>query len=239
MPTKKLFWEDAYLKEFDAKVLEIQDNKIILDQTCFYANSGGQIADTGKINGIKVLDSVYDENENIVHVLENEPDFQVGDIVHGKIDWERRYNIMKLHTSAHIISAVLVKNFGKVLFTGSQIYPDRARMDFNIEKLDEQTARFIEEKANEIVKMNLPIFTRIITKEELESNPNLLRLADVSHYEKFKVLRVVEIKDLDAQLDGGTHVKSTGEIGRIKIIKRENKGKNNRRITIIVEENVL
>lgn len=235
MATRKLFWEDAYQKEFDAKVLAIDGNKVILDQTCFYATSGGQPCDTGELNGIKVIDVVKDEEDNIIHVLEREPDFKVGDVVHGKIDWGRRYGIMRLHSAAHVISAVLVKNFGNVLFTGSQIYPDRARMDFNIEKLDEEVAKTIEEKANEVVTMALPITSRIISKEELELNPNLQRLADVSHYQQFKVFRVVEIEGLDAQLDGGTHVANTKEIGRIKIVKRENKGKNNRRITIIVE----
>jgi len=235
MATKKLYWEDAYQKEFDAKVLAIDGNKVILDQTCFYAASGGQPGDTGELNGIKVLDTIKDEEENIIHVLEKEPDFKVNDVVHGKIDWERRYNIMRLHSAAHVISAALVKNFGNVLFTGSQIYPDRARMDFNIEKLDEEIVKKIEEKANEIVEMGLPITSRIISREELESNPNLMRLADTSHYQQFKVFRIVEIKDLDAQLDGGTHVANTKEIGKIRIVKRENKGKNNRRITIIVE----
>jgi Ser-tRNA(Ala) deacylase AlaX len=108
-------------------------------------------------------------------------------------------------------------------------------MDFNLEKLDEEIVKRIEEKANEIVEMGLPITSRIISREELESNPNLMRLADTSHYQQFKVFRVVEIKDLDAQLDGGTHVANTKEIGKIRIVKRENKGKNNRRITIIVE----
>jgi len=232
-----LFWQDPYQKEFEAKVVSVNEAAVALDQTCFYAASGGQIGDTGEINGIKVLDTVKGENEDIIHILESEPNFKAGDSIHGKIDWERRYTIMKLHSSAHVISAVLVKNFGNVLFTGSQIYPDRARMDFNIEKLDEETVRILEEKSNEVVRMSLPIISRIISIEEAKSNPNLMRLADTSHYEKFKTLRVVEIKDFDVQLDGGTHVANTAEIGRIKIVKRENKGKNNRRITIIVEKN--
>jgi misacylated tRNA(Ala) deacylase len=233
--TVKLFWQDSYQKEFDTTVASVNGTGAVLDQTCFYATSGGQVGDTGEINRIKVLDTVRGENEDIVHILESEPDFKSGDVVHGKIDWERRYTIMKLHSSAHVISAVLVKNFGNVLFTGSQIYPDRARMDFNIEKLDEEIVKILEEKSNEVVKMSLPIISRIISAEELESNQNLMRLADTSHYEKFKTLRVVEIKDFDVQLDGGTHVANTSEIGKIKIVKRENKGKNNRRITIIVE----
>jgi len=232
--TKKLYWEDAYLKEFDAKLIAINGNQIALDQTCFYAKSGGQLADTGEINGGKVLD-VVEVDGDIYHTLERESSLKLGDVVHGNIDWERRYAIMRLHSAAHVISAVLIKNFGNVMFTGSQIYEDRARMDFNIEKLDEEIAKVIEEKSNEVVKMNLSITSRIITKEEVESNSNLFRLMDTSHYQGFKVFRVVEIKDFDMQLDGGTHVRNTEEIGKIKIVKRENKGKNNRRITIQVE----
>jgi len=233
--TEWLFWKDAYQKEFDAKVVSMNGKEVILDQTCFYPTGGGQISDTGEINGIKVLDVKKDENNAVTHFLEIEPNFKVGDDVHGKIDWDRRYNIMKLHTSAHIIDFALIKNYGNVMFTGSQIYPDRARMDFNIEKMDDEIMKDIEEKSNEIVNMHLDVVSRIISKEEFESNPDLKRLADTTHYDKYKTFRVVEIKNLDVQLDGGTHVANTGEIGKIKIIKRENKGKNNRRITIIVE----
>jgi len=233
--TNWLFWQDAYMKEFGAKVVAISGKEVVLDQTCFYPTGGGQIADTGEISGVKVVDVRKDEEGTVYHIVEGQPTFVSGDKVHGRIDWDRRYNIMKLHTSAHIIDAVLVKNFGNVLFTGSQIYPDRARMDFNIEKLDGEIIKIIEEKSNEIVKMNFDVTSRIISREEFESNPNLKRLADTTHYEKYKIFRVVEIKDFDVQLDGGTHVANTSEIGTIKIVKRENKGKNNRRITIIVE----
>ena len=230
-----LFWQDAYQKEFDARVVSISGKEAVLDQTCFYPTGGGQISDTGEINGTKVLEARKDENDIVTHFLETETNFKAGDLVHGKIDWDRRYNIMKLHTSAHIIDIPLRTDYGNVMFTGSQIYPDRARMDFNIEKLDDEIVKNIEEKSNEIVKMNLDVISKIISREELEANPDLKRLADTTHYEKYKTFRVVEIRGTDAQLDGGTHVAKTGEIGKIKIIKRENKGKNNRRITIIVE----
>lgn len=232
--TVKLYWQDAHLKEFDAKVIAVDGNQLVLDKTAFYPTSGGQLADIGEVDGEKVLD-VVESDENVFHILEKEPSFKVGDTVHGKINWDRRYAMMRLHSAAHVISAVLIKNFGNIMFTGSQIYEDRTRMDFNIEKLDEETAKVVEEKSNEVVRMGLPITARIITKEEVEANPNLFRLMDTSHYQGFKVFRVVEIKDLDVQLDGGTHVRNTEEIGKIRIVKRENKGKNNRRITIRVE----
>jgi len=232
--TEKLFWQDAYLREFEAKVLEIRGKEIILDKTVFYARSGGQPGDTGELNGIKVLDTYYDAEKNIVHLLEKDPDFKINDLVKGKIDWERRHKIMRLHTAAHIISAVLIKEFKNVKFTGSQIYEDRVRMDFNLEKLDDEIVRFIESGANQIVENDLPVFSKIISKDELEAHPELKRLMDESRYERFDILRVVGIGDVDLQLDGGLHVKSTKEVGKIKIIKRENKGKSNRRITVVL-----
>ncbi|MEM2793507.1 MAG: alanyl-tRNA editing protein, partial [Candidatus Methanomethylicia archaeon] len=173
--TEKLYWLNPYEREFDARVLSISGRNVVLDRTCFYPRGGGQPGDTGEINGIRVVDTVKDEEENIIHILDGEPNFKVGDIVHGRIDWERRYRIMRLHTAIHVISAVLVRNFGNVLFTGSQIYGDRARMDFNLEKLDELIAKQIEEKTNETIKLNLPVTAEIISREDVEKNPSLKR----------------------------------------------------------------
>ncbi len=231
--TKKLFHLDQYLKEFFAKVESIDGNRVVLDQTAFYATAGGQTGDTGEINGIKVVETVYD-NGNIVHVLEKEPDFKIGDRVKGKINWDRRHYIMRLHSACHIVSGIVWKHFENAKFTGSNIYSDRARMDFNIEKLDDEVAKFIEDESNKIVEHRLPIIAKITTWEETEKDPTLKRVAD-ELYQKYDVPRTIEIKDFDKQLDGGTHVANTKEIGKIKIVKRENKGKNNRRIYIIVE----
>ena len=233
--TEKLFWQDQYLKEFEGKVIEIRGKEVILDKTVFYARSGGQPGDTGEINGIKVIDTYYDNKGNIVHLLEKEPNFNVGDIVKGKIDWERRYKLMRLHTALHILSAVLNNLFGNIKITGSQIYEDKARIDFDLDKLDDESVKKIEEKANEIVNKDLPVYAKFINKEELEKMPQLKRLMDEKRYEKYDVLRVVGIGDIDIQLDGGTHVKFTKEIGRIKIIGKENKGKNNKRLIITIE----
>ena len=233
--TEKLFWQDQYLKEFEGKVIEIRGKEVILDKTVFYARSGGQPGDTGEINGIKVIDTYYDNKGNIVHLLEKEPNFNIGDIVKGKIDWKRRYKLMRLHTALHILSAVLNNLFGNIKITGSQIYEDKARIDFDLDKLDDESVKKIEEKANEIVNRDLPVYAKFINKGELEKMPQLKRLMDEKRYEKYDVLRVVGIGDIDIQLDGGTHVKFTKEIGRIKIIGKENKGKNNKRLIIVIE----
>ncbi len=142
---------------------------------------------------------------------------------------------MRLHTALHILSAVLNNMFGNVKITGSQIYEDKARIDFDLDKLDDELVKKIEEKANEIVNKDLLVYAKFINKEDLEKMPQLKRLMDEKRYEKYDVLRVVGIGDIDVQLDGGTHVKSTKEVGKIKIIGRENKGKNNKRLIITVE----
>ena len=144
--TEKLFWQDQYLKEFEGKVIEIRGKEVILDKTAFYARSGGQPGDTGELNGIKVIDTYYDDKGNIVHLLEKEPNFKVGDIVKGKIDWERRYKLMRLHTALHIISAVLNNMFGNVKISGSQIYEDKARIDFDLDKLDDELVKRLKKK---------------------------------------------------------------------------------------------
>jgi len=232
--TRKLYLEDSQQKEFDTKVVAINGNQLTLDQTCFYAAAGGQPGDTGEINGIKVLGTIKGADGNVIHVLEGEPEFKVGDTIHGIIDWSRRHRIMRLHTACHIISGVVYQQFNNAKFTGSQIYEDKARMDFDIEKFDEEVARIVETETNEIIDLDLPVTARMLDWEDVQKDKDLFR---VQHelYSKYDKPRIVVIGDFDKQLDGGTHVKSTKEVGRIKIVKRENKGRHNKRITIIAE----
>ena len=232
--TKKLFYLDPYLKEFYAKVVSIEGSKVTLDQTVFFATAGGQTGDTGEINGMKVVETVYDENRNIIHIIDGEPNFQVGDRVLGKIDWDRRYHIMRLHSACHVICGVIRNHFPDAMFTGSNIYPDRARIDFNVEKLDDEIAKMIENESNETAQRGLPIVAKMITWDDVERDPSLMRV-DRKLYQKYGEPRITEIIGFDKQLDGGTHVASTKEIGKIKLTGRENKGKNNRRIYITVE----
>ena len=232
--TRKLYLEDSYQKEFDAKVAAVNGNQVILDQTYFYAAAGGQPGDTGEISGVKVSDTIKGPDGNVVHVLEKEPEFKVGGSVHGIINWGRRHRIMRLHTACHIISGVVYQKFNGAKFTGSQIYEDRARMDFDIEKFDEETAKIVETGSNKIIESDMPVAAKMLDWEEAEKDADLFR---VQHelYSKYDKPRIVSIGNFDKQLDGGTHVKSTKEVGTIRIVKRENKGKHNKRITIVVE----
>ncbi len=231
--TRLIFWEDAYKREFDARVISSNDVEVVLDQTCFFASSGGQPSDTGTIRERRVVDVRKEEND-IVHVLEKRPSLNAGDLVHGVIDWERRYRIMRLHSACHVMSGVLLKGFNVRRHTGIRIYEDRARMDFDMEKLDATILKAIEREANKIVESHLEIVARILSWEEVKQDPGLMTVSE-DRYEKFEAPRLLEIAGFDRQLDGGTHVANTREIGSIRIVARENKGKNNKRITLIVE----
>jgi len=222
------------MKEFDSRVTSIDRNGVVLDQTCFFASSGGQPSDTGSIGGVRVLDVKRAANNDIVHVLETEKDVRVGQLLSGKIDWDRRYKIMRLHSACHVMSGVLKKSFNVRKHTGIQIHEDKARMDFDMEKLDQSIAQAIENEANRIVESRYDIIARVLTWEEVSRDPDLKTVSE-DRYEKFDVPRLVDIVGFDRQLDGGTHVLKTKEIGRIKIVRRENKGKNNKRITLVVD----
>ncbi len=232
--TLLLFWEDAYSIEFDAKVISIHQNELIIDQTCFFASSGGQPSDTGSINGQRVVDVKRTYNGDIIHVLEAEPDFKMNQPLHGKIDWDRRYKIMRLHSACHVMSGVLLRSFNVRKHTGIQISEDRARMDFDMEKLDQVVSQEIEKEANKVIESHLDIIAKILTWDKVDRDSDLKTVSE-DRYEKFDVPRLLEIVGFDRQLDGGTHVLNTKEIGKIKIVKRENKGKNNKRIVIVVE----
>ncbi len=229
--TRKLFWEDSYLKEFEAKVLSIQGNKVILDQTCFYPKGGGQSCDTGEIEGIKVIETLK-ENEDIIHVLEKEPFLKVNDLVKGKIDWERRYKLMRMHTAAHMISAIINKETGAMI-TGNQLDLEKSRIDYSLENFDRALIEECIRKANEEAAKGLEVKTYFLKREEAEKIPSITKLA--KGLPNLKEFRIVEIVRLDLQADGGTHVKNTSEIGKIKIVEMENKGKNNRRIYFSLE----
>ncbi len=226
--TKKLYWDDAYNKEFDAKVLAIDGNKTVLDQTAFNPRGGGLVGDTGEINGLKVVDTVKGDSESIIHVLEADPNFDRDTIVHGKLDWERRYRIMRMHTAAHMLSAIIHRDEG-ALITGNQIESDRSRVDFNLQEFNRELVEEFCRKTNEFVKKNLPVKTYFMKREEALKIPAIVKLAGAMPPD-VEVLRIVEIVGLDIQADGGPHLKNSGEIGEIKLLKTENKGKNNRRL---------
>lgn len=141
---------------------------------------------------------------------------------------------MRLHSACHVMSGVLLRSFNVRKHTGIQISEDRARMDFDMEKLDQVVSQEIEKEANKVIESHLDIIAKILTWDKVDRDSDLKTVSE-DRYEKFDVPRLLEIVGFDRQLDGGTHVLNTKEIGKIKIVKRENKGKNNKRIVIVVE----
>jgi misacylated tRNA(Ala) deacylase len=232
--TAFLFRDDAYLREAPATVLAVTDRRgIILDRTVFYATSGGQPGDTGRLiraggAPVTVAATVHGETKSeIVHVpAETEALPEPGETVTGIIDWDRRYRLMRIHTALHLLSVVL-----PFPVTGGSIGTEDGRLDFDVD--GELPARDeIEARLNALVDAAHPVTDEWITDEELLANPNLVKTMKVKPPMGTGRVRLVRIGDIDLQPCGGTHVRSTAEIGRLALGKIESKGKQNRRVRI-------
>jgi Ser-tRNA(Ala) deacylase AlaX len=226
---RKLFWEDAYIKEFDAVVTAVEGNQVWLDQTAFNGRGGGLPGDVGWLNDAKVIDSIK-KDDDIIHVVEPNP-FKVGDRVHGKLDWEKRYKIMRMHTAAHLLIGLMSKE--GLLVTGNQLGYEESRMDFNMEVLDRDKILRYAEEANKIAAKGGKVKIYFIKREEALKDKGLVKMAAAMPPEVDE-WRIVDI-GIDKQPDGGVHVADLKEIGKIKITKFENKGKNNRRLYFTLE----
>jgi len=232
--TKTLYIEDSYLKECDAVVLEVSDGKsVVLDQTVFYPRGGGQPGDTGKLvvagsnAEFRVL-NVSKRDGKIIHELGQGAGLKVGDSVRCVLDWERRYRLMRMHTAAHVLAATMNKELG-VLITGNELGEEKTRFDFNMEEFDRAKFDDIVKKANESLARDVELKIYTLPREEAMKIPGVVKLANALP-PAITELRIVEIPDVDIQADGGTHVRNLKEVGRIELLKLENKGKTNRRI---------
>jgi Ser-tRNA(Ala) deacylase AlaX len=231
--TRRLFWDDMYLREFDAMVESVDGTRVVLDQTAFNPRGGGLVSDTGTLGEMRVTE-VVKEGEEIVHVLAEAPGFGPGAIAHGVLDWDKRFRIMRMHTSAHILSSVVNRETG-ALITGNQISPDESRVDFNLEDFDRGKMEDYIDSVNDAVQRGLDVKTYFMKREEALANPGFVKLANAMP-PTLEMLRIVEIGDVDTQADGGVHVKNTREIGKVVGLKTENKGKSNRRLYFTVQE---
>lgn len=232
---KALYIEDSYRRDFDATVESALLDRITLDKTAFYPASGGQPSDLGIIlrdgEEFKVL-KVEALDCGIVHIVDKEG-LQPGNSIHALLDFERRYRLMRSHTACHILSAVIFKETGAKI-TGNQIDLSRSRVDFSLDSFDKAKMNEYIGEANRLIRENRPVKTRVLPRDEALRIPDLIRLAmDLPDREE---IRVVEIEGIDTQACGGTHVKSTGEVIGIKMIKAENKGKSNRRVYFALED---
>ncbi|MFA4661950.1 alanine--tRNA ligase-related protein [Pyrococcus kukulkanii] len=213
--TRKLYYENAYLKEAKAKVLEIRDNALLLDQTIFYPTGGGQPHDRGWINGVEVLDVYKDEEGNVWHVVKEPEKFKVGDEVELKIDWDYRYKLMRIHSALHLLEHVLneVLGYGKWELVGSGMSAEKGRYDIaypeNINKYKEKIIELFNKYVDEGGEM------KIWWEGET---------------------RYTQIRDFEVIPCGGTHVKDIKEIGHIKKLKRSSIGRGKQRIEIWLED---
>ncbi len=235
--TRKLYWEDAYLKEFDAMVSRADANLLALDKTAFYATSGGQPNDMGKIisegKEYSVLD-VKEENGEVVHTLDRNFEGTAGAKADGKIDWERRYALMRYHTALHVLCAV-VENKHKGGWKGGMIYADKAHVDFDLPILNKELAETVVNEVNSEISKGYSVSSRFITREEALADPHLAKTEPGKELiRKLSQVRIVEIGDFDIQMDGGTHVSNTKEIGTVRLAGFDNKGSHRKRVEIVI-----
>ena len=235
--TEALYHEDSYIQTFEATVTEVREDGVVLDRTAFYPGGGGQPNDVGTLSAggqTWQVTKVGRKDGSVVHQLEGGAP-NVGDTVTGAIDWERRHNLMRTHTALHVLCGVIWRDYGAQV-TGGDMQPLAARMDFEFEHMTATFAEEVEELVNREVAAARPISTRILPREEAMAIPDLIRTKINLLPEGIREVRVVEIEGLDLQADGGTHLSNTRDVGRIRVVGHESKGRINKRLRIAVED---
>jgi len=232
-----IFRDDAYARSCAATVASVDERGVRLDRTVFYPNGGGQPGDTGVLRfaggEVAIVDTVKgDGPDDVIHVPA--PDAALpapGTPVEAVIDWDRRHRHMRMHTTLHLVCAVLPG----ASITGAQVGADKSRVDFNVptESLDKAD---LTAKLNALVAADTPVDPRWITDEELDASPDLVRTLTVKPPRGYGRVRLVNIDGVDLQPCGGTHVARTGEIGMVEVVKIENKGKQNRRVVVALKD---
>ncbi len=233
-PTERLYLEDAYLAVAPVTVVALDGagGRVALDRTPFYPTGGGQPHDTGFLGTTRVVE-VRSEGEAVWHRLEGELP-AVGTELEARIDWERRHQLMRTHTALHVLCGVIWNEYGTAV-TGGNMEPLSARMDFEFDPLPEGFGSVVERRVNEEIEADRPIVVSFLDRAAAAVDPALLRTKTNLLPEYVTRVRVVDIVGLDKQADGGTHVRSTAEVGHVRVVKTESKGKGNKRIRIAVE----
>jgi misacylated tRNA(Ala) deacylase len=233
--TEKIYLNDPYKKELESQVVSSEGGRIILDRTIFYPTGGGQPCDTGTIKSIingkeyKIIETKK-AGDDVVHISQDVANPGKGEKVICKIDWEKRYMHMKLHTMLHIIDGVVYKKY-KGEITGGQIFDNSARMDFDIPGFTKEMLGAIISDAQSVIDEGHRVVPKKMTREEAKKIDGIARTAPgVELLEKLDTVRIIDIEGFDFQLDGGTHVANTNELGKISLIKFENKGSHNKRV---------
>lgn len=226
------------MREFDAIVTRVDGSKVYLDATAFHPRpSGGLDADTGFLyvgsaGVVRVVDTVVD-GDDVAHVVDDVDGIVSGVRVHGVIDWERRYAMMRLHTAAHVVAGIVYRGIGARI-TGSYISSENARMDFEISRGDwRELLKEAVEEANSVLSKCIDVKVYWLPRDQALSIPGIVKLADKLP-PGIDVLRVVEIPGVDIQADGAPHVKNTCEVGGIRVLKLENRGRRRKRLYFVL-----
>ena len=231
--TELAYLTDAYLRAGDAMVLAVEDDRVALDRTIFYPTGGGQPHDTGTLTwgteSARVVD-VRKDGDLVWHTLDTAGP-SVGTAVHAELDWDRRHALMRTHTALHVLCGVIWNEWCTAV-TGGNMEPLSARMDFEFDPLPEGFGKRVEELVNAEFAAARPIEVSFLPRETAVEDEDLIRTKVNMIPESVKEIRVVDIVGLDKQADGGTHVHTTDEVGRMRVVKTESKGKGNKRIRI-------
>jgi misacylated tRNA(Ala) deacylase len=232
--TEQLFRDDSYLKDCEATITAAGDGGIELDRTVFYPMGGGQPGDTGTIEwdgkSVNIVDTRYGDGGSIRHIAAEGAELpSVGTKVRAAIDWDRRYLHMRMHTAMHLLGSIL-----KYGVTGGNISATKSRLDFDMEDTVDKEQVTAELRA--LVAADHPVSCHWITDEELEAQPELVRTMSVQPPKGAGKVRLLEIEGVDLQPCGGTHLRSTGEVGQVSIGKVEKKGRRNRRVNILLDQ---
>lgn len=235
--TESLYHIDSYQQTFTACVAGLDEglHGVVLDRTAFYPGGGGQPCDHGTMAVGDIcwnVEKVAKTGNGIVHILAGgQPLPGAGSVVEGRLDWARRYRLMRTHTAMHILCGVVFRDYG-ALVTGGEMDLQQSRMDFEFEALTRDLVKEIENSVNTEVEKDLPVWVKLVTLQEARQIPDLIRTKTNLLPEGITVVRTVEICGLDMQADGGTHVASTGEVGIIRVVDYKSKGRINKRLYI-------
>jgi misacylated tRNA(Ala) deacylase len=235
--THRLELDDQTLREWDAVVMEAGPDGIVLDRSAFYPGGGGQPPDHGVLlwGGVqtRIVDARRADGDYYLLPLVGDPVPPAGTTVRGAVEDARRTALMRTHSGLHVLCGVVFRDFG-ALVTGGNMEPLAARMDFNMEAVPPGFKESVEEACNTELRLDRRIEVSSLPRAEAFEIPDIIRTATNLVPEDVKDVRIVDIVGLDQQADGGTHVASTAAVGRISVVKVENKGKGFRRLRIAI-----
>ncbi|MGI8574490.1 MAG: alanyl-tRNA editing protein [Egibacteraceae bacterium] len=244
--TELLFATDAYLRRFESEVLAVnaEASRVALARTGFYPGGGGQPADTGVLRwdaggnetpSVEVVGARREQGVVWHRLADGEPCPEPGMLLEGQLDWERRHLLMRTHTALHILCGVIWQQFG-VAVTGGNMEPGKGRLDFSLDAISVELGQQIESRMNAEVARARSVVVEFLDRSEADADPALIRTQANLIPAAIDPLRIIDIVGLDKQADGGTHVASTAEVGGIRVVKTESKGRDNKRIRIALDD---